>query len=114
MEKLNDVEKGVVGTRKTLTQGKGDIPQSRRENEVKEIKTMVFSFIQLLSKTDSQKAQMTLLEIYEYLVLKMKTENFKRNLPLMNRKKVEFDPKVNSRTFEIGEGKDLMKYIQNI
>ena len=114
LEKLNDVEKGVVGTRKTLTQGKGDIPQSRRENEVKEIKTMVFSFIQLLSKTDSQKAQMTLLEIYEYLVLKMKTENFKRNLPLMNRKKVEFDPKVNSRTFEIGEGKDLMKYIQNI
>jgi len=114
LEKLNDVEKGVVGTRQSLTQGKGEIPNNRRENEVKEIKTMLFSFINLLSKTDSPKAQHTLLEIYEYLVVTMKTENFRKNLPIIVSKNVEFDPKIKDRTFEINKDSNLIKYITNV
>ena len=44
----------------------------------------------------------------------MKTENFRKNLPIIVSKNVEFDPKIKDRTFEINKDSNLIKYITNV
>ena len=111
---LNDAEKGVIGATATLTQAKQGTPAEKRQiNEIDELHELVSQSIELIAKTDSKYAQATLVRIYEELVPHLNSKMFEQHLKVFNQKKVEFNPRVNNKIFDINEGSDLIKFVQN-
>ena len=119
MAKVNDLEKGILGTTHHLTnvakseQGKGGNPDQRLLNEVNQIKTSSEKFIDLLSKNNSPIAQKALLDLHLYIVDALQTDNFTDYLLTKTKAKVEFQPQVNKTTFDTSSG-DFFKYVSQI
>ena len=115
IETLNDNEKGVIGATQTLTQAKPNTPAEKRQiNEIDELRELVEKSIELIAKTDSKYAQATLVRIYEELIPHLNSKMFGQHLKIFTQKKVEFNPRVNNKLFDITTDTDLIKYVQNI
>ena len=115
IETLNDSEKGVIGATQTLTQAKPNTPAEKRQiNEIDELHKLVTQSIELIAKTDSKYAQATLIRIYEELIPHLKSKRFEQHLKVFTQKKVEFNPSVKNKLFDITTDTDLIKYVQNI
>ena len=115
IENLNDSEKGVIGATQTLTQAKPNTPAEKRQiNEIDELHKLVTQSIELIAKTDSKYAQATLIRIYEELIPHLKSKRFEQHLKVFTQKKVEFNPSVKNKLFDITTDTDLIKYVQNI
>ena len=119
MTKLNDLQKGEIGTTHNLTnvakaeQGKGGNADQRLLNEVNQIKQTTEKFIDLLAKNNNPIAQKALLDVYLYVVDKLETgDNFKEYIKAKTKAKVEFTPTINSKTFDSISG-DFYKYVSN-
>lgn len=111
---LNDSEKGVIGATETLTQAKPNTPaETRQKNEIEELHSLVSKSIELIAKTNSKYAQATLVRIYEELVPYLTSKMFEQHLKVFSQKKVEFNPRVGNKTFEINEGSDLINHVIN-
>jgi len=118
MAKVNDLEKGILGTTHHLTnvakseQGKGGNPDQRLLNEVNQIKTSAEKFIDLLSKNNSPIAQRGLLDLHLYILQKFEEPNFKEYMKSKTKAKLRFFPVINNQEFDITTG-DFHKYVSN-
>ena len=118
MAKVNDLEKGILGTTHHLTnvakseQGKGGNPDQRVLNEVNQIKTSSEKFIDLLSKNNSPIAQKGLLDLHLYILQKLEEPNFKEYMKSKTKAKLRFFPVINNQEFDVTTG-DFHKYVSN-
>ena len=118
MAKVNDLEKGILGTTHHLTnvakseQGKGGNPDQRLLNEVNQITTSAEKFIDLLSKNNSPIAQKGLLDLHLYILQKFEDQNFKDYMKSKTKAKLRFFPVINNQEFDITTG-DFHKYVSN-
>jgi len=118
MTKLNDLEKGSLGTTHHLTnvakseQGKGGNADQRLINEVNQIKTSAEKFIDLLSKNDNPIAQKGLLDLHLYIIEKLEDANFKNYIKGKTKANLKFFPVINNKEFDSISG-DFMKYVSN-
>jgi len=118
MTKLNDLEKGSLGTTHHLTnvakseQGKGGNADQRLINEVNQIKTSAEKFIDLLSKNDNPIAQKGLLDIHLYIIEKLEDQNFKNYIKGKTKANLKFFPTINNKEFDSISG-DFHKYVSN-
>ena len=118
MTKLNDLEKGSLGTTHHLTnvakseQGKGGNADQRLINEVNQIKTSVEKFIDLLSKNDNPIAQKGLLDLHLYIIEKLEEPNFKNYMKGKTKANLKFFPVINNKEFDSISG-DFHKYVSN-
>ena len=118
MAKVNDLEKGILGTTHHLTnvakseQGKGGNPDQRLLNEVNQIKTSSEKFIDLLSKNNSPIAQKALLDLHLYILQKFEEPYFKEYMKSKTKAKLRFFPVINNQEFDITTG-DFHKYVGN-
>ena len=118
MTKLNDLEKGSLGTTHHLTnvakseQGKGGNADQRLTNEVSQIKTSTEKFIDLLAKNDNPIAQKALLDIHLYIIEKLEEPNFKAYLKAKTKANLKFFPMINNKEFDSISG-DFHKYVSN-
>ena len=118
MSKLNDLEKGDLGTTHHLTkvakseQGKGGNADLRLLNEVKQIKTSTEKFIDLLSKNDNPISQKALLDIHLYIIEKLENDNFKNYMKGKTKANLKFFPVINNKEFDSISG-DFHKYVSN-
>ena len=118
MTKLNDLEKGSLGTTHHLTnvakseQGKGGNADQRLINEVNQIKTSAEKFIDLLSKNDNPIAQKGLLDLHLYIIEKLEDPNFKNYMKGKTKANLKFFPVINNKEFDSISG-DFHKYVSN-
>ena len=118
MTKLNDLEKGSLGTTHHLTnvakseQGKGGNADQRLINEVTQIKTSAEKFIDLLSKNDNPIAQKGLLDLHLYIIEKLEEPNFKNYMKGKTKANLKFFPVINNKEFDSITG-DFHKYVSN-
>ena len=119
VEKLNDVQTGLIGTANTLTnvakteQNKGSNADKRLINEVDQIVTSTEKFIDLLYNNNHPYAQKKLYGLYEYIVDCLEDENFQNYISGISKAKISFQEiQVNKKPFNIMEG-DFDKYISN-
>ena len=118
MTKLNDLEKGSLGTTHHLTnvakseQGKGGNADQRLINEVNQIKTSAEKFIDLLSKNDNPIAQKGLLDLHLYIIEKLEEPNFKNYMKGKTKANLKFFPVINNKEFDSISG-DFHKYVSN-
>jgi hypothetical protein len=118
MTKLNDLEKGSLGTTHHLTnvakaeQGKGGNADQRLQNEVTQIKTSAEKFIDLLAKNDNPIAQKGLLDIHLYIIEKLEDDNFKNYMKGKTKANLKFFPTINNKEFDSISG-DFHKYVSN-
>ena len=120
VEKLNDVQTGLIGTANTLTnvakseQNKGGNMDKRLINEVDQIVNSAEKFIDLLYNNNHPYAQKKLFELYQYIVDCLEDENFQQYISGISKAKISFQEiQVNKKPFNIIEG-DFNKYISNI
>jgi len=118
MDKLNDLEKGSLGTTHHLTnvakseQGKGGNADQRLINEVNQIITSAEKFIDLLSKNDNPIAQKGLLDLHLYIIEKLEEPNFKNYMKGKTKADLKFFPVINNKEFDSISG-DFHKYVSN-
>ena len=118
MTKINDLEKGSLGTTHHLTnvakseQGKGGNMDQRLINEVSQIKTSTHKFIDLLAKNNNPIAQKALLDIHLYIIGKLEEPNFKAYLKAKTKANLKFFPMINNKQFDSISG-DFHKYVSN-
>ena len=118
MVKINDLEKGSLGTTHHLTnvakaeQGKGGNADQRLQNEVTQIKTSAEKFIDLLAKNDNPIAQKGLLDIHLYIIEKLEDPNFKNYIKGKTKANLKFFPTINNKEFDSISG-DFYKYVSN-
>ena len=118
MTKLNDLEKGSLGTTHHLTnvakseQGKGGNADQRLNNEVTQIKTSAEKFIDLLAKNDNPIAQKALLDIHLYIIEKLEEPHFKAYIKARTKANLKFFPVINNKEFDSISG-DFHKYVSN-
>ena len=118
MIKINDLEKGSLGTTHHLTnvakaeQGKGGNADQRLMNEVAQIKTSAEKFIDLLAKNDNPIAQKGLLDIHLYIIEKLEDQNFKDYIKGKTKANLKFFPTINNKEFDSISG-DFYKYVSN-
>ena len=118
MVKINDLEKGSLGTTHHLTnvakaeQGKGGNADQRLQNEVTQIKTSAEKFIDLLAKNDNPIAQKGLLDIHLYIIEKLEDQNFKNYIKGKTKANLKFFPTINNKEFDSISG-DFHKYVSN-
>ena len=118
MTKINDLEKGSLGTTHHLTnvakaeQGKGGNADQRLQNEVTQIKTSAEKFIDLLAKNDNPIAQKGLLDIHLYIIEKLEDQNFKNYMRGKTKANLKFFPTINNKEFDSISG-DFHKYVSN-
>ena len=118
MVKINDLEKGSLGTTHHLTnvakaeQGKGGNADQRLQNEVTQIKTSAEKFIDLLAKNDNPIAQKGLLDIHLYIIEKLEDQNFKDYIKGKTKANLKFFPTINNKEFDSISG-DFYKYVSN-
>ena len=118
MTKLNDLEKGSLGTTHHLTnvakseQGKGGNADQRLINEVTQIKTSAEKFIDLLAKNDNPIAQKALLDIHLYIIEKLEEPHFKAYIKAKTKANLKFFPMINNKEFDSISG-DFHKYVSN-
>ena len=120
VEKLNDVQTGLIGTANTLTnvakseQNKGGNMDKRLINEVDQIVNSAEKFIDLLYNNNHPYAQKKLFGLYQYIVDCLEDENFQQYISGISKAKISFQEiQVNKKPFNIIEG-DFNKYIANI
>ena len=120
VEKLNDVQTGLIGTANRLTnvakseQNKGGNMDKRLINEVNQIVTSAEKFIDLLYTNNHPYAQKKLFELYQYIVDCLEDENFQQYISGISKAKISFQEiQINKKPFNIIEG-DFNKYIANI
>ena len=120
VEKLNDVQTGLIGTANTLTnvakseQNKGGNMDKRLINEVDQIVNSAEKFIDLLYNNNHPYAQKKLFGLYQYIVDCLEDENFQQYLSGVSKAKISFQEiQINKKPFNIIEG-DFNKYIANI
>jgi hypothetical protein len=118
MVKVNDLQKGILGTTHHLTnvakseQGKGGNPDQRLLNEVSQIKTSSEKFIDLLSKNNNPIAQKALLDLHLYILQKFEEPYFKEYMKSKTKAKLRFFPVINNQEFDVTTG-DFHKYVGN-
>jgi len=119
VEKLNDVQTGLIGTANTLTnvakseQNKGGNMDKRLINEVDQIVKSAEKFIDLLYNNNHPYAQKKLFELYQYIVDCLEDDNFQQYISGISKAKISFQEiQVNKKPFNIIEG-DFNKYISN-
>ena len=118
MTKLNDLEKGSLGTTHHLTnvakseQGKGGNADQRLLNECNQIKTSTEKFIDLLAKNDNPIAQKVLLDVHLYIIEKLEEPNFKNYMKAKTKATLKFFPVINNKEFDSISG-DFHKYVSN-
>ena len=119
VEKLNDVQTGLIGTANTLTNvaksehNKGGNMDKRLINEVDQIVTSAKKFIDLLYKNNHPYAQKKLFEVYKYAVDCIEDDNFKAHISSVSKAKCNFNMvEINKKPFNIQEI-DFYKYIGN-
>jgi len=118
LSKVNDLEKGILGTTHHLTnvakseQGKGGNPDQRLLNEVNQIKTSAEKFIDLLAKNDNPIAQKGLLDLHLYIIEKLEEDNFKNYMKGKTKANLKFFPVINNKEFDSISG-DFHKYVSN-
>ena len=118
MVKINDLEKGSLGTTHHLTnvakaeQGKGGNADQRLQNEVTQIKTSAEKFIDLLAKNDNPIAQKGLLDIHLYIIEKLEDANFKNYIKGKTKANLKFFPTINNKEFD-SISRDFYKYVSN-
>ena len=120
VEKLNDVQTGLIGTANTLTNvaksehNKGGNMDKRLINEVDQIVTSAKKFIDLLYNNNHPYAQKKLFELYQYIVDCLEDENFQQYISGISKAKISFQEiQINKKPFNIIEG-DFNKYISNL
>ena len=120
VEKLNDVQTGLIGTANTLTnvakseQNKGGNMDKRLINEVDQIVNSAEKFIDLLYNNNHPYAQKKLFELYQYIVDCLEDENFQQYISGISKAKISFQEiQINKKPFNIIEG-DFNKYISNL
>ena len=120
VEKLNDVQTGLIGTANTLTnvakseQNKGGNMDKRLINEVDQIVNSAEKFIDLLYNNNHPYAQKKLFGLYQYIVDCLEDDNFQQYISGISKAKISFQEiQVNKKPFNIIEG-DFNKYISNI
>ena len=120
VEKLNDVQTGLIGTANTLTnvakseQNKGGNMDKRLINEVDQIVNSAEKFIDLLYTNNHPYAQKKLFELYQYIVDCLEDENFQQYISGISKAKISFQEiQINKKPFNIIEG-DFNKYISNL
>ena len=120
VEKLNDVQTGVIGTANTLTnvakseQNKGGNMDKRLINEVDQIVNSAEKFIDLLYNNNHPYAQKKLFGLYQYIVDCLEDDNFQQYISGISKAKISFQEiQINKKPFNIIEG-DFNKYIANI
>ena len=119
VEKLNDVQTGLIGTANTLTnvakteQNKGGNMDKRLINEVDQIVNSAEKFIDLLYNNNHPYAQKKLFGLYQYIVDCLEDDNFQQYISGISKAKISFQEiQVNKKPFNIMEG-DFNKYISN-
>ena len=120
VEKLNDVQTGLIGTANTLTnvakseQNKGGNMDKRLINEVDQIVNSAEKFIDLLYNNNHPYAQKKLFGLYQYIVDCLEDDNFQQYISGISKAKISFQEiQINKKPFNIIEG-DFNKYIANI
>ena len=120
VEKLNDVQTGLIGTANTLTnvakseQNKGGNMDKRLINEVDQIVNSAEKFIDLLYTNNHPYAQKKLFGLYQYIVDCLEDDNFQQYISGISKAKISFQEiQINKKPFNIIEG-DFNKYIANI
>ena len=120
VQKLNDVQTGVIGTANTLTnvakseQNKGGNMDKRLINEVDQIVNSAEKFIDLLYNNNHPYAQKKLFGLYAYIVDCLEDDNFQQYISGISKAKISFQEiQINKKPFNIIEG-DFNKYIANI
>ena len=120
VEKLNDVQTGLIGTANTLTnvakseQNKGGNMDKRLINEVDQIVNSAEKFIDLLYTNNHPYAQKKLFGLYQYIVDCLEDENFQQYISGISKAKISFQEiQINKKPFNIIEG-DFNKYISNL
>ena len=120
VQKLNDVQTGVIGTANTLTnvakseQNKGGNMDKRLINEVDQIVNSAEKFIDLLYNNNHPYAQKKLFGLYQYIVDCLEDDNFQQYISGISKAKISFQEiQINKKPFNIIEG-DFNKYIANI
>ena len=120
VEKLNDVQTGLIGTANTLTnvakteQNKGGNMDKRLINEVDQIVNSAEKFIDLLYNNNHPYAQKKLFGLYAYIVDCLEDDNFQQYISGISKAKISFQEiQINKKPFNIIEG-DFNKYIANI
>ena len=120
VEKLNDVQTGLIGTANTLTnvakseQNKGGNMDKRLINEVDQIVNSAEKFIDLLYNNNHPYAQKKLFGLYQYIVDCLEDENFQQYISGISKAKISFQEiQINKKPFNIIEG-DFNKYISNL
>ena len=119
VEKLNDVQTGLIGTANTLTnvakseQNKGGNMDKRLINEVDQIVNSAEKFIDLLYNNNHPYAQKKLFGLYQYIVDCLEDDNFQQYISGISKAKISFQEiQINKKPFNIIEG-DFNKYISN-
>ena len=120
VEKLNDVQTGLIGTANTLTnvakseQNKGGNMDKRLINEVDQIVNSAEKFIDLLYNNNHPYAQKKLFGLYAYIVDCLEDDNFQQYISGISKAKISFQEiQINKKPFNIIEG-DFNKYISNL
>ena len=120
VEKLNDVQTGLIGTANTLTnvakseQNKGGNMDKRLINEVDQIVNSAEKFIDLLYNNNHPYAQKKLFGLYQYIVDCLEDDNFQQYISGISKAKISFQEiQINKKPFNIIEG-DFNKYISNL
>ena len=120
VEKLNDVQTGLIGTANTLTNvaksehNKGGNMDKRLINEVDQIVNSAEKFIDLLYNNNHPYAQKKLFGLYQYIVDCLEDDNFQQYISGISKAKISFQEiQINKKPFNIIEG-DFNKYIANI
>ena len=111
---LNDTEKGDLGTAKHITTAKENTEGSKRRNaEIDELYNTAQKAIELLASSDCNYARNTLIEIYCDLLDVFNSTDFRDEIKSVSKAKVEFDPQIDGRAFDIRAG-NFFKYIKEV
>lgn len=111
---VNDIDKGILGKVTAITTAKENTEGSTRRNvEIDELYNTAQKAIELIASSDCKYARHTLIEIYCDLLDVFNSTDFQNEIKSISKARVEFDPQVNGRAFDIRAG-NFFKHIKEL